>query len=142
MKTRLVQRAGVESRHVTGLHRLIGVVQTRAAADCVQSAHVARIDGIDVVETVTSAELIVRIDAVIDPAEEVGGVKTRRHHATANQLTAIVSGAQTIIDRVDQRWVDSNDCRIVSTRLFEVSEEERPVVPNRSAHRAAILRLR
>src|SRR6185369_3176867 len=133
LETGLVQCAGIKGGYVTDLHRLICVFQTRTAAHGVQSAHVTRIDGVDVVETVTSAELIARIETMIDPREEIGGIKTSRYHTSTDQLTAIVKSTQAIIDSVDCAWLDRDDGGVVSTRLFEVAEEEGPVAPDRSA---------
>ena len=54
LKARFVQRAAAESGDIADYDRLIGVTQTGAAADGVQSADVARIDGVDVIETVAT----------------------------------------------------------------------------------------
>ena len=86
--------------------------------------------------------MIALVETVIDAREEVGGVKTRRNHACADQRTTVVDGTKTIIDRVDCGRRNSYDRGIVSTSLFEVSEEEGSVAPQRPADRPAILRLR
>src|SRR6185369_17148015 len=85
LQARLIQRAAAERRHVIHLNSLIRVVQSCAATDCVQPADCARVDGVDVVETVTRGELVALIDTVIYTREKVCGVEARRNYAGADE---------------------------------------------------------
>src|SRR5262245_31706100 len=77
LNSRLIQRTAAERRYVADLNSLIGVFQTSAATDGVQSTNGAGVNGIDVVETVSRAELVALIDAVIDTREKVRRIEAR-----------------------------------------------------------------
>src|SRR5690349_12377440 len=142
LNPRFVDRAAAEHRDVADLHRLIRVAQTRAAADGVQSADVARVHGFDVIEAVTRAQLVALIDPMIDAHKKVGRVETRGHDAGLDQRSGINNCAQTVVDAGDRVRSNREHGRVVSPRLFEVSKEESSIAPYWTTRGAAVLRLR
>src|SRR5687768_18404136 len=58
LKARFIYRAATESRYVADLRCLVRIVQTGTATDGVQSTDRSRVHGIDVIDTVTPAQIV------------------------------------------------------------------------------------
>src|SRR5678815_1860188 len=103
LEPRLVQRATAERRNVADDGSLIGIFQTGTATHRIQPADGPRVDGFDVVKTVTRAELVTLIDRVIDTSKEVRRIETRGNDTGGNKRASIIHGAESIVYRADCR---------------------------------------
>ncbi len=94
LEPRLVQGATAERRYVADDGSLIGIFQTSTATHRIKPADGPRVNGFDVVKTVTRAELVALIDRVIDASEEVRRVETRGNDTGCNKRARIIHGAE------------------------------------------------
>ena len=122
-------------------HRLIAVVQARAATHRIQAADISGVGARYVVEAVAQAEPCARSDAVVDASEQVGGVVASGSLPGGRGRPTVSDQIQRLVHGLDDLRSNRDEQGAFETGLFHVGEPERPVARDGSRQAHAVLRL-